>query len=67
MKLTWRDVDEIALDLAEHCPNIDPLGVSLADLKRLVIELPRFGDDPNNSTAAVLEAIQAAWYDEFED
>ena len=67
MKRTWRDVDDIALDLVERHPNTDPMTVKLPELRRMVTELPTFGDDPNASTDRILEAIQAAWYDEFED
>lgn len=66
-KWTWRDADEIALDLVERHPGTDPLTVSLPELKRLVLELPTFHDDPDGATDKVLEYIQAAWYDEFED
>lgn len=64
---TWRDVDDIALDLIEQYPNTDPLTVQLDQLRKMVTELPTFGDDPDASTQTILEAIQAAWYDEFED
>lgn len=67
MKYTWRDVDEIALDLVEKYPTIDPLGVELPELKHMVLDLPQFGDEPDAATNNILEAIQAAWYDEFED
>ena len=67
MKWTWRDVDEIAMDLVERFPNVDPLSVKFPELKKLVTELPTFGDDPNAATDTILESIQAAWYDEFED
>lgn len=67
MGRTWREVDEIALDLAETFPAVDPLSISLAELKGLVVKLPTFSDDPDAVTNASLEAIQAAWYDEFED
>jgi len=33
----------------------------------MVTELPTFGDDPAAANDKILEAIQAAWYDEFED
>ena len=66
-KLTWQDVDEIALDLVERYPSQDPLHVKLPELKKLVMELPSFGDDPSAASDRTLEAIQAAWYDEFED
>jgi len=67
MKYTWRDVDEIALDLVEKYPAVDPLGVKFPDLKKMVIDLPEFGDDPGAASDTILEAIQAAWYEEFED
>jgi FeS assembly protein IscX len=67
MKWTWKDVREIAIDLAKRHPALDPLGVRLPELKRLVLELPNFGDDGDAATDAILESIQAAWYDEFED
>ncbi len=66
MKWTWRDVQEIAAGLAEEHPETDPLSVALPELKRIVIALPSFGDDPDTTTDAILEAIQAAWYDEME-
>jgi FeS assembly protein IscX len=67
MKWTWRDVDEIALDLVERYPALDPLTVKLPEMKKMILELPTFGDDPEASTEKILEAIQAAWYDEYED
>jgi FeS assembly protein IscX len=67
MARTWRDIDDLALDLAEAFPTVDPLSVSLPELKDLIVQLPNFGDDPHAVTSAALEAIQAAWYDEFED
>jgi FeS assembly protein IscX len=64
---TWKDADEIAIDLVERHPSLDPLTLNLSELKRLVLDLPTFGDDPGGATDAMLEAIQGAWYDEFED
>jgi FeS assembly protein IscX len=66
MKWTWKDIEEIGSDLARRYPGMDPLGVKPSELKELVTRLPTFGDDPDASTAAILEAIQAAWYDELE-
>ncbi len=67
MKWTWNDVDEIALDLVERYPGPDPLTVTLPELRKMVLELPSFGDEPDAVTDKLLEEIQAAWYDEFED
>lgn len=66
-KWTWRDIDDIALDLVERYPTLDPLTVKLPDLKRMITELPTFADNPEVVNDKILEAIQAAWYDEFED
>ena len=67
MKWTWRDVDEIALDLYDKFPNVDPLTVKFPELKEMVLNLTTFSDDPAAVTDRVLESIQMAWYDEFED
>ena len=64
---TWRDADEIAMDLVERHPGIDPLSLTLPELKLLVLQLPTFQDDPDGGSDKVLENIQSAWYDEFED
>lgn len=67
MKRTWQDADEVALDLLEQHPLIDPLSLSLEEVKGLVLRLPTFGDDPAAADDHLLEAIQMAWYDEYED
>jgi len=67
MKLTWQDAEDIAGDLLERYPQMDPLSVDLESLQKMVTGLPRFGDDPLAATNRLLEAIQGAWYDKFED
>lgn len=64
---TWHDVDDIALDLVEKYPYLDPLTVKLPELKKMVTELATFGDNPEAANDKILEAIQSAWYDEYED
>jgi len=66
VKLTWRDVDEIARDLARRYPETDPLNVELPQLRAMIVGLPVFGDEPDAGTDEILEAIQEAWYDEHE-
>ena len=66
MKLTWQDVEDIAAELARHHADRDPLRLPLSEVKALVTALPTFGDDPAAATPPILEAIQAAWYDEAE-
>lgn len=65
MKWTWQDVAELARELAKQHPEKDPLAVPMDELKRLVTSLSAFGDEPEAATSDVLEAIQAAWYEEI--
>ena len=65
--MKWSDAREIAIELAEAHPGVQPLTVRFTDLHRWVCELPGFDDDPERSSEKVLEAIQMAWLDEVED
>jgi FeS assembly protein IscX len=65
--ITWDQIDNIALSLLEKHPDIDPLTVRFTDLHQWVTELPGFADDPAASSEGKLEAIQMAWYDEWQD
>jgi len=62
--LKWTDVLDIAIELAEQHPDVDPLQVNFVDLRNWVIALEQFDDDPQRSGEKVLEAIQQAWIDE---
>lgn len=66
-KLTWTDAEEIGILLHERFPELDPLSVRFTDLHRWVCELEEFGDDPQASTEARLEAIQMAWLEEYRE
>jgi FeS assembly protein IscX len=65
--MRWTDVRDIAIELAERHPDVEPLTVRFTDLHRWVCELPGFSDDPQRSNEKVLEAIQMAWLDEVEE
>ncbi len=67
IKRTWRDVEGIAADLVKRYPQIDPLTLKFSELRLMVVGLPTFSDDPNAFTDPVLEEIQMAWYDEYEE
>ena len=67
MKLYWDTPDDIAEQLLEAHPDIDPLTVRFTDLHRYVTELPGFVGDPAKSNEGILEAIQTAWHEEYED
>ena len=65
--LTWDDAEDIGIELSEKHPELDPLTVRFTDLHRYVTELPNFAADPKASNESKLEAIQMAWYEEFQD
>lgn len=65
MSLKWTDVQEIAIELAEKFPDIDPKSLNFTNLYDWVLELERFDDDPNRCGEKILEAIQSAWIDEI--
>jgi FeS assembly protein IscX len=64
--LKWVDSLEIALDLLELHPDVNPLTINFTDLRLWVLELERFNDDPAHCGERVLEAIQLAWIDEVD-
>lgn len=57
---------EIALDLIECHPEVNPLQLHFTELRQWVLELERFNDDPTHCGERVLEAIQLAWIDEVD-
>ncbi len=65
--MKWSDVQEIGAALSERFPDTDPLAVRFTDLRNWVVHLDGFDDDPHASNEAKLEAIQMAWYEEWED
>ena len=47
--MKWTDTLEIAMALAEAHPDVDPATVRFTELRRYVLELPGFNDDPAHS------------------
>ena len=64
MGLKWVDSLDIAIELSEKFPDVDPMHVNFVDLRNWVIALDDFDDDPEHSGERILEAIQMAWLDE---
>ena len=64
MKYKWSDILEIAIDLYDTYPELDPQWISFPDLHQKICTLDNFEDDPNSSNERILEAIQMAWMDE---
>lgn len=66
MILKWVDSLDIALELDEAHPDIDPKYVNFVDLRQWVMDLEDFDDEPEHSGERILEAIQLAWIEEKE-
>ena len=64
--MLWTDINDIAVELLEANPDVDPLAINFVDLRAWVMALPEFEDDPNHSGEKILEAIQAAWIEELD-
>jgi FeS assembly protein IscX len=66
MSLKWTDSLEIAIQLDEAHPDVDPKLVNFVDLRNWVMALEEFDDNPEHSGERILEAIQMAWLEERE-
>ncbi len=66
MDLRWTDVQDIAIELDEAFPDLDPLKINFVDLHQMIVDLEEFADDPHRGGEKVLEAIQMAWIEERE-
>ena len=64
MSLKWTDSLDIAIELDETHPDIDPRAVNFVDLRQWVLDLDDFDDDPAHCGERILEAIQLAWLEE---
>lgn len=64
--MKWTDTLEIAIQLSEAHPEVDPKTIRFTDLHKWVMALPEFDDDPNRSNEKILEAIQMSWIEEVE-
>jgi FeS assembly protein IscX len=66
-EIMWSDAEEIGIQLQEKFPDIDPLKVRFTELHTYVTGLQGFADDLAKSNESKLEAIQMAWYEEWQD
>ena len=66
MSLKWTDSLEIAIQLNDAHPDIDPKTIRFTDLMQWVMALPEFADDANHCGEKILEAIQMHWIEEAE-
>jgi len=66
MSLKWTDSLDIAIELADNNPDMDPLTIAFPQLMEMVMDLDGFDDDPEHCGERILEAIQMAWIEEQE-
>ena len=64
MELKWDDSLDIAYELLEKYPDVDPQYIRYTDLHNWICNLENFSDDPQKSNEKILEAIQMHWIDE---
>ena len=65
--MKWTDVFDIAIELSDQSPDTDPQYVNFVDLRKWVLALDDFDDDPDRCGEKILEGIQAAWMEEVAD
>lgn len=64
--MKWTDSYDIAIELMEQYPDINPMQVRFTDLHKWIVELEEFDDEPKNSNEKILEAIIMTWIDEMD-
>ncbi len=62
--MKWTDTLDIAIELVDAHPDVDPQLVRFTDLHAWVMALDGFDDKPDNSSEKILESIQMNWIDE---
>ena len=62
--MQWTDINDIAIELLEAHPDVDPQYIRFTDLHQWICELDEFDDNPDKSNEKILEAIQMNWIEE---
>ena len=47
--MLWTDVNDIAVELFEKFPDLDPTYILFTDLREMIMNLENFEDDPDRS------------------
>ncbi len=66
MSMKWTDTLDIAIELADNSPDVDPLTIAFPQLMEMVMALEDFEDEAEHCGERILEAIQMAWIEERE-
>ena len=64
--MKWTDSLDIAIELSEKYPDVNPTTVRFTDLQQWVMALEDFDDDPARCGERILEAIQLHWIAEMD-
>ena len=64
--MLWTDVNDIAIELYEKFPDVDPTYILFTYLRTMVMDLEGFSDDADKTNEKILEAIQMLWIEERE-
>lgn len=62
--LYWEASYEIVQELISIYPDVKVDNVGIAQLHKLIIELPNFADDPVLANEGILNEILREWYEE---
>ena len=63
--MKWTDSRDIAVELCDKFPELDPKTVRFTDLHKWITELDEFDDEPDRSNEKILEAVILCWMDEM--
>jgi len=64
--MKWTDSLDIALDLMDKFPEVDPKTIRFTELREWVLDLENFEDAPEHCGEKILEAIQMYWIEEMD-
>ena len=64
--LTWLDTNDIAIELCDKFPDVDPKTINFVDLRNMVMNLDEFEEGESKCGERVLEAIQMNWIEDAE-
>jgi FeS assembly protein IscX len=65
--LDWSQIEDLGYALWQAEPALNPLTVRFTDLRDKIVSLPGFVGASDRCNEKILEAIQMAWLEEFQD
>jgi len=61
--LHWHDFARMVRALNAAYPDVNPMDLSMAQLFKMILQLPGFDDNPDAATEEQLEKLQLAWHE----